>query len=490
MSANGPDRASTDGAIQAVPRLADRSGMIRYFETLAPGRERWVQRNSYYHRQMSRMFCFIIPDGSSVLEVGCGTGHLLESLKPGRGVGIDISPAMIRLAREKRPHLEFHVGDLQDLQLDEKFDYVVVSDLIGFLHDVQGAFEKLRRVCRPDTRVVVSHYNFAWEPVLRACEALGLKARQPVQNWLGAADIRNLLELAGFEVIRRGERVLLPMYIPVLSALCNRWLVHLPGIRHLALVHLLVARTKPVSPSQPYTCSVIIPCRNEKGNVEAAVLRTPTLGNHTEIIFVEGNSSDGTAEEVKRVIARHPARDIKLVPQGSGRGKGDAVRKGFAAATGDVLMILDADLTVEPEELSKFYEALRSGLGEFIHGSRLVYPLEEEAMRFLNKLANRLFSLAFTFLLDQRIKDTLCGTKVLFRRDYERIAAQRRYFGDFDPFGDFDLIFGAAKLNRKILEIPVHYRERTYGSTNISRFRHGWLLFQMTLYAARKIKFV
>lgn len=473
-----------------VPNLADRAGLLEYFNALAPERERWLRKNHYYHAQLARIFRFIIPEGSSVLEIGCGLGQLLEAVEPGRGVGIDLSPEMIRRARQQRPHLEFQVADLESLCLEEKFDYIIISDLIGFLWDVQRSFANLRKVCTPRTRIVISHYNLAWEPVLRTCERLGLKARQPVLNWLGAADIENLLRLAGFEVVRRNHRILAPLYLPLLSSFLNRWVVNLPGFRQLSLLDVVVARPKPEPNGKQYSVSVVVPCRNERGNIEAAALRTPRLGSRTEIIFVEGNSSDGTLDEIRRVIAAHPELDLKLIPQGDGVGKGDAVRKGFAAATGDILMILDADLTVEPEELAKFYDALVSGHGEFIHGSRLVYPLAREAMRFLNKLGNKLFSLAFTYLLDQRVKDTLCGTKVLFRRDYETIARQRSYFGDFDPFGDFDLIFGAAKLNMKIIEVPIHYRERTYGSTNISRFKHGWLLLQMTLYALRKIKFV
>jgi glycosyltransferase involved in cell wall biosynthesis len=278
--------------------------------------------------------------------------------------------------------------------------------------------------------------------------------------------------------------------VPLLAPLCNRYLVNLPLLRKLGLVNVLVARPKPAPATKSYRCSVIIPCRNERGNIEAAVERMPELGTHTELVFVEGNSTDGTAAEIQQVIARYPQRDIKLVPQGTGRGKADAVRKGFAAATGDILLILDADLTVVPEELPKFYDALVSGTGEFIHGSRLVYPMEKDAMRFLNMLGNKFFSLAFTYLLGQRFKDTLCGTKVLFRSDYDQIVANRGYFGDFDPFGDFDLIFGATKLNLKIVEVPIHYHERTYGTTNISRFKHGWLLLQMVWYAMWKIKFV
>jgi hypothetical protein len=397
---------------------------------------------------------------------------------------------MVEAARQRHPDLEVRVDSVERLQLDEKFDYVVLSDLIGFLYDVQGSFENLHRVCTPGTRIVISYHNFLWELILKTAERLGLKAQQPVQNWLGVSDIENLLDLAGFEVIRTASRVLLPLNVPGLSTLFNRYLVNLPLLRHLALVFVVVARPKPAPSPASYSCSVVIPCRNERGNIEEAVTRMPQLGSHTELIFVEGNSTDGTAEEIKRVMAVHPERDIKFVPQGDGRGKGDAVRKGFAAATGDVLMILDADLTVAPEELPKFYNALVNGQGEFIHGSRLVYPMEKQAMRFLNILANKFFSVAFTYLLGQRFKDTLCGTKVLFRTDYQQIAASRPYFGEFDPFGDYDLIFGAVKLNLKIVEIPIRYRERAYGTTNISRFQHGWLLLRMCVFAMRRIKFV
>jgi SAM-dependent methyltransferase len=468
----------------------DRSSLVKYFDGLAPECERWAKRNFYYHRELSKTFSFIVPPGHSVLEIGCGSGQLLASLKPARGLGIDISTNMVHLARQRHPDMEFQVGDLEDLQLDEKFEYVIISDLLGFLHDVQRGFQNLQRVCTPRTRIVISYYNFLWEPVLKAGERVGMKAKQPLQNWLGDADVINLLDLAGFEVIRRIHRQLLPKRIPLLSTLSNRYLVNLPVFRHFGLVSVIVARPKPSPREDKPSCSVVIPARNERGNIEEAVWRVPQLGRHTEIIFVEGNSTDGTAAEIQRIIAAHPERDIKFIPQGDSRGKGDAVRKGFAAATGDVLMILDADLTVSPEELTKFYDALVSGQGDFIHGSRLVYPMQQEAMRFLNALGNKFFSLIFTWLLGQRFKDTLCGTKVLYRTDYEQIAANRSYFGDFDPFGDFDLLFGAAKLNLKIIEIPVHYLARTYGTTNISRFKHGWLLLRMSLFAMRKMKFV
>ena len=231
------------------------------------------------------------------------------------------------------------------------------------------------------------------------------------------------------------------------------------------------------------------PCRNEKGNIREAVARTPVMGAGTELIFVDGSSNDGTVEEIEAVMREYKGPlELKLVHQGDGKGKGDAVRKGYAAASYPVLMILDSDLTVPPEDLPKFYRALVAGKGEFINGVRLVYPMEGEAMRFLNLLGNKFFSLALSWLLEQPIKDSLCGTKVLYREAYDRIADNRSFFGDFDPFGDFDLLFGAARLNLKIVDLPVRYRARTYGDTKISRFSHGWLLLKMTAFGFKKLR--
>ncbi|MFA6149534.1 MAG: bifunctional class I SAM-dependent methyltransferase/glycosyltransferase family 2 protein [bacterium] len=471
----------------AIPRKA---ALLALLDAQAPDSDRWRRKNRYYYEMIRRIVRFHVPPGSSVLEIGCGTGDLLAALEPSRGVGVDISPKAVEIARAKHPALTFLVGDAEDLPVSEPFDYILLSDVIGYLDDVQRAFERMNRACGPHSRVILTYYNYLWEPVLRLGEKAGWKRPQPDQNWLALEDLQNLLSLAGFQTISKGFKVLLPVGIPLLSSICNRVLANLPVLRKLCLVEIIIARPAPVPvPEESLSCTVVIPARNEKGNIEDAVRRTPEMGKHTEIVFVEGNSSDGTAEEIERVIAAYPARDVKLLRQGSGVGKGDAVRKGFAAASGDVLMILDADLTVQPEEVPKFLKALASGRGEFLHGSRLVYPMEKAAMRFLNTLGNKFFSLAFTWLLDQRFKDTLCGTKVLYRRDYERIAAGRAYFGDFDPFGDFDLIFGAAKLDLKIVEIPIRYRERTYGSTQISRFSHGWLLLRMCLFALRRIKF-
>lgn len=463
------------------------------FEADAAARHRWQQRNAYYYRDLEELLTFLVPAGSSVLELGCGFGHRLARLAPSVSLGVDRNPAMIAAAKEAHPHNRFATGNVEHLDVDERFDYVLMVNLIGHLQDVSQAFSQLKKVTTPQSRVIITYYNHTWEPLLKAGEAIGMRRPQDIENWLNLDDIENLLYLNGYEVIRRGRRMLLPRRVPVISRLLNAYIAPLPIINRFCMTQFVVAKEIEQTndaEKKTYSTSIIIPTRDEAGNIDAAIERTPEMGKHTEFIFVDGNSTDGTVEKIEEVMERYRGqKDIKLIHQGDGRGKGDAVRKGFAAATGDILIILDSDLTTPPEDMPKFYEAIANGRGEFINGSRLVYPMEKEAMRFLNKWGNRFFSWAFTWLLDQRLKDTLCGTKVLFKRDYEKIAANRSFFGDFDPFGDFDLLFGASKLCLKIVEIPVRYRERTYGEIKIQRFTHGLLLLRMCVFAARKLKF-
>jgi SAM-dependent methyltransferase len=460
-------------------------------EKLANRRDHWIRRNRYFFEEDWRYMRFLVGERKRVLDLGSGTGDLLAKLVPSEGVGVDFSPAMTEAARAKYPQLRFITADVEKLAQSATpagpFDAVVMSDTVGSLDDCLETFRSLHRFCKPETRLVVTYYARFWEPLFRLGSALRLKQASLPQNWLSHRDIANLLQLADFEVIKREWRILWPYRMLGLGRLINRYIATLPLLRKLCLRNYIVARPRPQALSEPLSVSIIVPCRNERGNIEPAVLRTPRFGRAIEMIFVEGGSSDGTWDEIQRVIAAYPGMDIKAIKQ-TGKGKGDAVRAGFAAATGDVLMILDADLTMPPEDLPKYYEALAMGKGEFVNGSRLVYPMERQAMRFLNLLANHFFSALFTYLLNQRYTDTLCGTKALLRRDYEEIARNRGYFGEFDPFGDYDLIFGASKLNLKTAEIPIRYAAREYGETQISRFRHGWLLLRMVFFAFRKLK--
>lgn len=464
--------------------------MKSYFDKVAEGWREYRRKRSYYWDSITEYCNYFIHPSNSVLEVGCGAGELIGTVNGSRKVGIDFCEKLIEQARESQKNVEFHVMAAEKITLDEKFDVIVMSNLTGFVNDIELIFNQIHKVCHERTRIIVTSYNRMWEPLIRFAEFIGIKRPTPQQNWLSKKDLINLLYLAGFETYRCNSSMLIPFRIPLISSLFNRWISHLPFFNIFALNNYHFARPQPQNTDNwqsRYSVSVVIPARNESGNIQAAVDRVPEMGNHTEIIFVEGNSTDDTWETIQRV-AKNSVRDIKILQQ-DGRGKGDAVRKGYSIASGDILMILDADLTVQPEELPKFYKAIATGKGEFINGVRLVYPMENGAMRQLNTFGNHFFSNLFSWILESSIKDTLCGTKVMFHEDWQHLTEGRKFFGDFDPFGDFDMLFGAYKLNLKIIDLPIRYRERKYGTTNISRFSHGLLLLKMSAFAASKIRF-
>lgn len=495
--------------------MTDISGEHSHGEprSITPGMEKQIQevRAHYekcrerpffsraYQGMLGRYLRLLIQEEAHVFEVGCGSGDLLEQLPGRRLSGVDLSPAQLDRARLKLPDAKLWQGNGETIEMGEDYDVILLSDLLNEAGDVQLLLENLRKGANRDTRLVINFHNTVWRPVLVLATALGLRPKRPRSNWLSRQDVANLLHVSGWEVVRQESRILIPHPMLGIGTFINALLS--PFLSWFCLVLFIVARPiKEVSiRREPLlahedgfalpSVSVIVPARNEAGNIERIVERVPEMGSWTEIVFVEGNSSDQTWEKIREVIKENPDKRIRAFQQ-AGKGKGDAMRTGYANAMGDLFIILDADMTVPPEDLPKFYNALAEGKGEFINGVRLVYPLENESMRFLNMCGNKFFSLLFSWLLGQPIKDTLCGTKAFSRENYKRIEASRSYFGDFDPFGDFDLLFGAAHNSLRIVDIPVRYQSRTYGETQINRWRDGILLFRMAGYAARKIKFI
>lgn len=467
---------------------APAEGLRSHFDWVAANDARARRAQRGFHAQLRGYFRHHIQPGESVLELGCGKGDLLAALAPRRGLGLDFSPAMIAAARERHAaagNLEFRVAAAEDaLPEGETFDHIVLDYLTGYLTDIQQVLARLQGAAHARTRLHLTSLNTLWTWPLRWGQALGWVMPQPPSAWLAHTDLINLLELAGWEVVRWEHQQLFPWSAPGLDALCNRVLVRLPGLRHLGATISVVARPRrapvPATGATGLTCSVIVPARNEAGNIRAALERIPVLGAGTEVVFVEGHSKDDTWEVIQREAAAYAGPHRLRVLRQPGKGKWDAVHAGFAVASGDVLVIQDGDLTAPPEDLPKFFEAVASGAAEFANGSRLVYPMESRAMRFLNLLGNKFFAAALSFVLGQPVKDSLCGTKMILRADYERLLRRIAPFGDFDPFGDFNLLFGSALLDLRIRDVPVRYKDRTYGETNISRFRHGWILFRMT----------
>ncbi|MFA5974729.1 MAG: glycosyltransferase [Elusimicrobiota bacterium] len=470
----------------------ERDARVRQrWNQLAPRRDHWIHRNRFYYEQLARFMRAMVPEGMSVLEAGCGTGYLLKQLPGRKATGVDFSEELLARARQALPDASFECRNIQYDVLGGSYDYLIVSDVINDLTDLWAALRNLRGVCHDKTRVVFTYFNPAWQVFIPLAKALHLRMPREDENWFASEDLRQLLEINRFEIIREGSGVFFPLYIPLITNFLNRYCSHWPGLRAFSFSRFMIARpaAAPVSDPAQSSCSVVVPCLNERGNIEAIINRVPVMGKNTELLFVDGGSTDGTWELIQEKIRTDQGPlTLRGQQQKGQKGKGQAVREGFDAASGDVLMILDADITVQPEDLPKFFLAIAEGHAEFVNGSRLVYPMQEKSMRFLNALANYFFGKFLSGIISQRLMDTLCGTKALLRQSYQAIKANRSFFGDFDPFGDFDLIFGAARLNLKIVEIPIRYQARTYGTTKIRRFYHGWLLVKMCLYAMKKFR--
>jgi SAM-dependent methyltransferase len=452
-------------------------------ESVAPQRSKWIRSNKYFYGRIQRLLQFIIEPAKRVLELRCESGDFLACTKPCQGVGVDISDAMVSQAQAQHPELKFLKSDPEDLDLHETFDYILFDHIFDTV-DILHAFERVRAHCHAGTELIIINYNHFWQPILELATKLGLRSRFVEPNWVSENDVRGFLRLAGFRLVRKYRLLLFPKYIPLLSSVLNDFLARLPGVRRLCLMQVMVARPMVAALQESeVTVSVIVPCRNEAGNVQAAVDRIPEMGRQTEILFCDDKSTDRTADEVRRMQHLHPEKEIRLI-DGPGICKAENVWSGFRAARGDVLMILDADLTVMPEELPFFLRALVQRHGGFINGSRLVYPMRQMAMKFANIVGNKFFSQIFSFILDQRIKDTLCGTKVLWRKDWLRLEPYIGSWGMQDLWGDYELLFGASKLHLEIVEVPVHYQERIYGVTKMTRVvSNGWRMLRICWYA-------
>jgi SAM-dependent methyltransferase len=480
----------TGGGLRTAPasehdQQGDYTEVAASFDAYAAQEDRWLSRTGGYHDLIDGIARSLVPAGETVLEIGCGRGDLLASLRPSRGIGVDVSGAMIAAGRVRHPELELHHSAGEQLDLDETFDYIVLTDLIPYVDDLLRLFDVIRRHSHARTRVIVSFHSQLWRPMLTAMAALRLRPNRPVRNWIAPRDLVNLLDLAGFEVVSQRQEILLPVGLGPLSRFLNGWIARLPGIRALALTSWAVARPLPEKHSE-MKVSVIVPCRNESGSIADLVERIPEVGAGTEIVFVEGGSEDDTRDRIEAEIERRSDRNMRLVAQ-QGTGKWNAVQEGFDASTGELLVILDGDMTVDPEELGRVYEAIASGHGEFVNGNRLVYGMEPGAMRFLNMVGNKFFAALLSRVLGQYVKDTLCGTKAILRPDWELIRRRRDELGAPDPYGDFELLLGSALLGLKITNLPVRYRARRYGDTNIQRFSGGAMLAKLAAAGFRRI---
>ena len=460
-----------------------RKSIRDYFEGIAPVWDYWHQeKNNFYHRHMHRLIRGMVPPRAKIVDLGCGTGDLLAELKPEAAIGLNVAEALTTLARQKHPEFEFETVEVDHAKIPASFqpDYLVLNNMLDYIYDLWDLLDSLRPAVNDQTLLVMTSNNPLWAPILHFASAIGQRIPDPPRNFITNRDIRSVLELQGFDVVEEGLALPIPRRIPLLGTLLNTLVPETPVLRYASSIQYIAARRRVPRPA--LSCSVIIPCHNEEDNIAECVRLIPALGANTEIIVVDDGSTDATRRRVEELI-RVDSR-VRLIAYDKNRGKANAVRAGFEAATGDVVMILDADMAVTPDELPKFVKPLQDGTADFVNGTRLVYPMHGRAMKFFNFLGNKAFCFLVSWIVRQRVSDTLCGTKVMLRSDYLKMPQAGK-----ERWGDFDLLFGAARLRLRILEIPVHYQERKAGKSKMRAMSEVGLFLKACWHGWRMLRF-
>jgi len=438
------------------------------------------QQYKYYHKRIRKVFSFIIPPNKKILFFGSYDGKILASLRPKMGIGIEVERKIFKIAKKRHLKLKFLNISYDSYIPKEKFDYIILNSTLGQTTDMLRVLKNIFRACCPSTKILIYQHNYLWEGILNFAEKLSLKRKEGVQNWLSINDVKTYLEGANFQVTRIFRRTIFPLNFFGLGKVLNFIGALIPFFDFFKLDQFIIARPEPhlFPKSLPKSLTICITVRNEKGNIEKIIKSIPKICNQQEILFVEGHSTDGTKEEILKIKKKYSHKNVRVIGQ-PGIGQGDAIRVGFKAAKGEIIIIYEGDNTADPKDLQYFYKAMKSGKYEFIEGSRFVYPINNQTMPIINQLGNTFFAKWFSFFLGHRTTDVLCGIKSILKRDFNLIYKRWGFLGFEDPFGDFELIYGATRMGLKFGEIPTRYYSRTYGETKTRPFTHGLYLLKM-----------
>lgn len=369
---------------------------------------------------------------------------------------------------------------LLDFEADETYDYIIFYESLNYEGDLYSIFRKLKKIIHRDSKVFVIEINPFILFLLKILSRVGLLVPDFKRNMLHLSDLENLVNIFGFDIVDKGYRFAVPFKIFGLGDVINSILPRVSLLRNFCFGQYIVFRLHPLEAGkQNLSCSVVVPCHNEEGNIADCIARIPNFGAWREIIVVDDGSTDRTKDMVKKIMRGRS--DIRLISYEKNCGKGYAVNIGWQEAKGDVFMMLDCDSTTPPEELALFHEAMEYG-AEFVNGTRVIYPREKNSIPFFNRLGVTFFAHLISWITQKRISDTFCGTKV-FLKKYWNCFQIKEFL-----WGDWDLFFTAARYRMKMLELPVHYKTRKHGVTKMRPVKHGIILLLKSVEGLRVVK--
>ncbi len=369
---------------------------------------------------------------------------------------------------------------------NKKYKTIILTDLFEVSTDILELLSMVNKLLGKDGIIVICSINQKWNRILNLFERLNLKDGNQKRLFINSTIVLNIAKVTGLEFVTQRNKQIFPFRMLGLGSLINNILeiLFFPfsfGIR----IYSILNQQEKFNEEKKYSKSIIIPAKNEEKNLKPLLNQIPELEEDHEIILAIGDSEDKTYEVAKEIKeARCWPFEVKVIKQ-TGKGKANAVWEAVEEASKEVIIILDADISVNPETIVQFNSVIDTGKASFVNGTRLIYGMESGAMRIVNNLGNRIFQYIVSIIIGQKITDSLCGTKVFFRKDFNKIKLWKELVQMKDPFGDFDMIFTAGYFGLKILEIPVRYQARVYGVTQIKRFRDG---YKLIIYLLNSIK--
>ncbi len=366
-------------------------------------------------------------------------------------------------------------------------DTVVISDIEHQLNPAKNLLN-LSRIVGDNTKIILLSKNMVWMILIKILK-LFFSFSPKKNNFLPSSYLDNLYSSCNLELIRQEKIIALPINIPFLTKIINR-IFRLPLLNFFCMSNIAILKKKIKNSSnhKDLKISFIIPCKNEQDNIKVFEQKINENTEPDEYLFGDDNSSDKTSDEIDKLIEK--LSDKKIIKyNGPGICKSENVYKGIDLSSGDIIVIYDADHTVSFEDIKFSVSIMKKTNVDFINCTRMIYPQKDGAMKFANFIGNTIFASLFSLLFKKKITDTLCGTKIFYKKDWEKIKENTSQWGMKDLWGDFDLLIGAYKNNLKITEVPVTYYERRENETKMTSLISNTLrMFFIVIYSYYKLR--
>tara|TARA_B110000977_G_scaffold125183_1_gene160299 strand:+ start:1495 stop:2904 length:1410 start_codon:yes stop_codon:yes gene_type:complete len=433
---------------------------LNYYLKNKESRENFLKKKNFLFDEISKALNYLINDSNYVKFFCCGNSSIVNKVNSKNIYINEINNTFINSLTKSEIKKE------DEINKNLNFDHIVIADIEHqkfITKNLIDLNEKIDNECR----VIVLSKSIFWSTLINFYKKIK-NIGPDKNNFLPYSNLRKIFLNTNFEIVKNEKIIFFPFQFSLLTKFINQ-IFRFPVLNFFCMINLTVLKKvqKKNYQAEGKKISFIIPCKNEGGNIKFFYEKIINSTINAEFLFGNDNSSDNTLDEIKKLQQAIPNKEIKIY-DGPGVCKSENVYKGINLASGEIILIYDADLTVSFDDLVNSINLLLKTDADFINCTRMIMPQQKNAMKFLNFYGNLFFAFLFSILFKQKITDTLCGTKIFFKKDWEQIKKYNNTWGAKDLWGDFDLLLGAYKNNLKIVENPISYTDRKEDETKMT----------------------